>query len=113
MKSVGFPSHAQYLRECQNRSPWWRDAIGLIGRLALNGFFIDWIGFVFRLLLSSHRYHTNLVFVTLGLWHWGTNLHAWITPFVDGAHWPVVLVTIALYLMSYVLLLTLNMLLSF
>lgn len=88
--------------------PWWQIVVGLIGKLAVNAVFINSVGLLFRMGLSGQRYHSYLALAHAFL-NWRANLHGWIAPFVDGAHWPVVMLTLALYMVSYMVFMALNL----
>ena len=88
--------------------PWWQIVVGLIAKLAFNAFLINNVGFLFRIKLSGRRYHSNLALAHAFL-NWRANLHGWIAPFVDGAHWPVVMFMLVLCMMSYMMFVALNL----
>ncbi len=83
-------------------------AVWLIEKCIVNAFFINSVGFLFRILLSGRRYHSNLRLIH-GFLNWHANLHGWIAPFIDGAHWPVVLLTLLLYMVFYMVFMAVNL----
>ncbi len=95
------PGYRKYLLEHTYRNPsWWQIIALIIRKLALNAVFINYVGFMLSILVLGHRYATYLA-LARGFISWHANLYAWLAPFIDGAHWPVVAATIPVYLVSY------------